>query len=353
METPGTNDNPQQIQNYIARAVAKGYPAEIFSGSRSEDDIVAAMGTHMKNEYLALNYPASVFDSCTTPVEVKNAALAYREALIQERAEAEQKRLAHAATLARRTVEQERLAAGANTVLAAPALHHTVSTASEAVQQENEPGARYRKVKVDWLGINQEKVVGTYAILFFLIVFIYGMDFFVKFDGHTLNLLQVPVWVCVVGTSAFVLYKLAFPTYTTIQTHKPKMAPAAPAPIPVPPQEPKAVVEEPPAVTHTLPEEPPPKTADELLKELENEIAISKAKAELARAEKRLADETAMPQKISLDAGIEKIRKSVKKIDEITAQAKAENWTDAELKAVKGLIEDDRANTVNSLNNQS
>lgn len=324
METPGTNDNPQQIQNYIARAVAKGYPAEIFSGSRSEDDIVAAMGTHMKNEYLALNYPASVFDSCTTPVEVKNAALAYREALIQERAETEQKRLAHAATLARKTVEQE-----------------------------NEPGARYRKVKVDWLGINQEKVVGTYAILFFLIVFIYGMDFFVKFDGHTLNLLQVPVWVCVVGTSAFVLYKLAFPTYTTIQTHKPKMAPAAPAPIPVPPQEPQAVVEEPPAVTHTLPEEPPPKTADELLKELENEIAISKAKAELARAEKRLADETAMPQKISLDAGIEKIRKSVKKIDEITAQAKAENWTDAELKAVKGLIEDDRANTVNSLNNQS
>jgi hypothetical protein len=110
METPGTNDNPQQIQNYIARAVAKGYPAEIFSGSRSEDDIVAAMGTHMKNEYLALNYPASVFDSCITPVEVKNAAAAYKEAFLQERT-AESKRLeAHGAAAARvhKSFEEEK-----------------------------------------------------------------------------------------------------------------------------------------------------------------------------------------------------------------------------------------------------
>lgn len=137
METPGTNDNPQQIQNYIARAVAKGYPAEIFSGSRSEDDIVAAMGTHMKNEYLALNYPASVFDSCITPVEVKNAAAAYKEAFLQERT-AESKRLeAHGAAAARvhKSFEEEKLD-GATFMNEATQNHYIQNAVSKGYPQE-------------------------------------------------------------------------------------------------------------------------------------------------------------------------------------------------------------------------
>jgi len=107
MGNPSTYSQ-SQLEAAIARCVSKGYPAEIFSGIRSENDIVLAMGVHMKNQYLAMDYPASVFDSCSTPIEIKNAATAYREALIKERAEAEQRRLAHAANLARATIVQER-----------------------------------------------------------------------------------------------------------------------------------------------------------------------------------------------------------------------------------------------------
>lgn len=343
MENSSTGSLSQRLQEYIAKAVSQGYPNEIFSDARSENDIVLAMGVHMKNQYLALNYPASVFDSCTTPVEIKNAATAYREALVQERAEAEQKRLAHAANLARATVEQERLANPTNSVTPIP-------IASAAAQPESQSGAKYRKVKVDWLGINQEKIVGTYAICFFALLLIYGLDYFVKFDDHTLRMLQIPVWVCVIGTSFFIVYKLASPTYINIQTHKPHITPLVPTPTPTPSLEVNTLVEEPPAVVQQLPEESPPKTAAEILHELETEKLISNAKLELAIAEKRLTNETTPAEKISIDEAVAEIRNSIKRLEEVTEQATNEGWTELELKAVKNLLEEQRNSVANKIN---
>lgn len=343
MENSSAGSLSQRLQEHIAKAVSQGYPVEIFSDARSENDIVLAMGVHMKNQYLALNYPASVFDSCTTPVEIKNAATAYREALVQERAEAEQKRLAHAANLARATVEQERLANHTNPVTPIP-------IATAMAQPESQLGAKYRKVKVDWLGINQEKIVGTYAICFFALLLIYGLNYFVKFDDHTLRMLQIPVWVCVTGTSFFIVYKLASPTYINIQTHRPQSPPLAPTPEPTPALKMNAVVEEPPAAVQQLPEEPPPKTAAEILQELETERKISEAKLQLAMAEKRLTNETTPAEKISIDEAVAEIRNSIKRLEEVTEQAKNEGWTEQQLKAVKNLLEDQRNSVANKIN---
>lgn len=346
MENSSAGSLSQRLQEYIAKAVSQGYPAAIFSDARSENDIVLAMGVHMKNQYLALNYPASVFDSCTTPVEIKNAATAYREALVQERAEAEQKRLAHAANLARATVEQERLANHTNPVTPIP-------IATAMAQPESQPGAKYRKVKVDWLGINQEKIVGTYAICFFALLLIYGLNYFVKFDDHTLRMLQIPVWVCVTGTSFFIVYKLASPTYINIQTHRPQSPPLAPTPAPTPTQETTMVVEEPPTVVQQLSAEPHTKTANEILQELIDEKNIANAKLELAKAEKNLANETSTPETITIQQAQDEIRKSIKELEDIKEKAKIEGWTDAELKAMTSLSENYRANISRKIIDQS
>lgn len=66
-----------RLLTYISQAIQKGYAPGIFANCLSEQDIVKVMGDFMKKKYLDLGYPKSLFEHCSLPLEVKNAAEKY------------------------------------------------------------------------------------------------------------------------------------------------------------------------------------------------------------------------------------------------------------------------------------